>query len=100
PAEEIASSETTRPEVQIETNRQAEETLVATEKGLILEEFASEYERIARLAYSYWQERGCPEGSPEEDWLRAEQVSQLGKLAKQVGSETSSQKEQTLSQSA
>jgi Protein of unknown function (DUF2934) len=29
-------------------------------------------EKIAQLAYSYWQARGCPEGSPEEDWLRAE----------------------------
>jgi Protein of unknown function (DUF2934) len=28
-------------------------------------------EEIARLAYAYWQARGCPEGSPEEDWLRA-----------------------------
>lgn len=30
------------------------------------------YEQIARLAYQYWRERGCPDGSPEEDWLRAE----------------------------
>jgi hypothetical protein len=30
-------------------------------------------EEIARLAYSYWEARGCPEGSPEEDWLIAEQ---------------------------
>ncbi len=29
-------------------------------------------EEIARLAYSYWQARGCPLSSPEEDWLRAE----------------------------
>ena len=29
-------------------------------------------EHIARLAYAYWQNRGCPDGSPEEDWLRAE----------------------------
>ncbi len=29
-------------------------------------------ERIALLAYTYWQERGCEGGSPEEDWLRAE----------------------------
>jgi hypothetical protein len=29
--------------------------------------------RIAVLAYEYWQERGCPHGSPEEDWFRAEQ---------------------------
>jgi hypothetical protein len=26
---------------------------------------------IAALAYRLWQDRGCPEGSPEEDWLRA-----------------------------
>lgn len=28
---------------------------------------------IARLAYHLWQSRGCPEGSPEVDWLQAEQ---------------------------
>ena len=28
---------------------------------------------IAELAYSYWVGRGCQGGSPEEDWLRAEQ---------------------------
>jgi len=27
---------------------------------------------IAALAYTYWAERGCQGGSPEEDWLRAE----------------------------
>ncbi len=26
---------------------------------------------IAALAYELWQGRGCPEGSPEEDWHRA-----------------------------
>jgi hypothetical protein len=31
------------------------------------------YEQIASLAYALWQQRGCPEGSPEEDWFRAEQ---------------------------
>ena len=29
-------------------------------------------ERIALLAYSYWETRGCRGGSPEEDWFRAE----------------------------
>jgi len=29
-------------------------------------------EAIAALAYSFWVERGCVGGSPEEDWLRAE----------------------------
>ena len=30
-------------------------------------------EEIARLAEKYWAERGWPHGSPEQDWLRAEQ---------------------------
>lgn len=29
-------------------------------------------EEIATLAFSYWQARGCQGGSPEDDWLRAE----------------------------
>lgn len=33
----------------------------------------SEHEAIARLAHSYWEARGRQGGSPEEDWLRAEQ---------------------------
>ena len=28
---------------------------------------------VADLAYSYWEARGYQGGSPEEDWLRAEQ---------------------------
>jgi Protein of unknown function (DUF2934) len=30
-------------------------------------------EAVAMLAYSYWEARGYEAGSPEEDWLRAEQ---------------------------
>jgi hypothetical protein len=26
---------------------------------------------IANLAYELWRARGCPEGSPEEDWFHA-----------------------------
>ncbi len=29
-------------------------------------------ESIARLAYFYWEDRGCQNNSPEEDWFRAE----------------------------
>jgi hypothetical protein len=36
-------------------------------------------EAIARLAYSYWEARGCQGGSPEEDWFRAEQELQAGR---------------------
>ena len=30
-------------------------------------------ESIAQLAYTLWQQRGCPTGSSETDWLEAEQ---------------------------
>jgi hypothetical protein len=30
-------------------------------------------DEIAQLAYLYWESRGCRDGSPESDWLRAEQ---------------------------
>lgn len=29
-------------------------------------------EQIANLAYALWQERGCPDGSPDDDWYDAE----------------------------
>lgn len=32
----------------------------------------STHEDITAVAYSLWQARGCPEGSPEEDWFKAE----------------------------
>lgn len=34
---------------------------------------ALKYEEVARLAYQFWEERGCPFGSSEIDWWRAEQ---------------------------
>jgi Protein of unknown function (DUF2934) len=30
-------------------------------------------ESIAVRAYELWQERGCPDGSPEVDWFAAEE---------------------------
>jgi hypothetical protein len=35
-------------------------------------------EAVARLAYKLWLQRGSPDGSPEEDWYRAEQLLQSG----------------------
>jgi len=29
------------------------------------------HDEIADLAYELWQGRGCPAGSPDEDWFRA-----------------------------
>ena len=40
----------------------------------ILEEISElrRRERIAALAYEFWQARGCPEGTAVEDWFLAE----------------------------
>jgi hypothetical protein len=36
---------------------------------------------IAVLAYKLWMDRGCPVGSPDEDWFRAErELSAVGEL--------------------
>jgi hypothetical protein len=40
----------------------------------------SPHEEIALRAYRLWEERGCPIGSPEEDWFRAEEET-LGEQA-------------------
>ena len=34
---------------------------------------APSQDEITTLAYLYWEARGCQGGSPEEDWIRAEQ---------------------------
>ena len=39
------------------------------------------HEEIAALAYDLWERRGCPIGSPEEDWIRAEQELKSGSVA-------------------
>jgi hypothetical protein len=33
---------------------------------------AFDSDEVAPLAYKLWQERGCPLGSDQEDWFRAE----------------------------
>jgi hypothetical protein len=37
-----------------------------------MDDGAADHERVRLLAYSLWQQRGCPIGSPEDDWFRAE----------------------------
>ena len=44
-------------------------------KGEVQQEIGQtdpEHEEIERLAFQNWQQRGRPIGTPEEDWLRAE----------------------------
>ena len=40
--------------------------------GNEIEHSGLDREAIGRLAYFYWEERGCPNDSPDEDWFRAE----------------------------
>ena len=35
------------------------------------------HEQIVSLAHALWEQRGCPEGSPEVDWLDAEKELQM-----------------------
>ena len=42
-------------------------------------------DEIATLAYALWQQRGCPDGSPEVDWLKAE-AELTGELNGRAGS--------------
>lgn len=39
------------------------------------------HELVAKLAYKLWEERGCPIGSPEVDWLAAERAVYLSLVA-------------------
>ena len=36
--------------------------------------FPREHAEIERLAFINWIDRGCPIGSPEQDWFHAEQT--------------------------
>jgi hypothetical protein len=47
-------------------------TRLAPELPAVSIENHPKHEDIATLAYALWQERGCPEGTQEENWLRAE----------------------------
>ena len=40
---------------------------------------SASFEDVARVAYALWEARGCPDGSPEEDWFRAEKQLQQGR---------------------
>jgi hypothetical protein len=49
----------------------------------LLPDFLGEdrHEFVAKLAYTLWEQRGRPFGSPEVDWFRAEQAVYSSLLA-------------------
>lgn len=46
---------------------------VAVNGHLAAQERSVSHDEVARLAHTYWQQRGHRHGQHEEDWLRAEQ---------------------------
>ena len=47
-------------------------------------EFRIDHDAVAKLAYTYWLERGGQDGSEADDWFRAE--TELRRLAEAVSS--------------
>ena len=37
-------------------------------------------EQVAAIARDLWRSRGCPEGSPEQDWFEAEELIKVEDL--------------------
>jgi hypothetical protein len=33
-----------------------------------------DHDTVGKLAHELWQKRGCPVGSPQEDWFQAERA--------------------------
>ena len=46
---------------------------ILSPSALVAPSYVPSYQEVAKLAYSYWEARGYQGGSPEQDWLRAEQ---------------------------
>lgn len=67
-----ASATETTAAPAVEATPQAAEPPTTPEAELVIKAPATS-EEIARRAYSYWEARGYQGGTPEEDWLRAEQ---------------------------
>jgi len=61
----------------LEESKDAHRRTHASPNGHGVETFG--HAEIAALAHQLWQARGCPEGSPEEDWYHA--AEQLRSLA-------------------
>jgi hypothetical protein len=71
-AEQIAAGQTAFLESMVEESTQIPEASKLRPAGEVANTGVSMRERIALLAYSYWERRGRQGGSPEEDWLSAE----------------------------
>jgi Protein of unknown function (DUF2934) len=72
-ASKRAKSPVTRKHRNSAVAERAETATVPSSNPPATESYSPSFDEIAQLAYSYWESRGYHGGSPEEDWLRAEQ---------------------------
>jgi hypothetical protein len=57
----------------------------ANSRGECMEHQEVDQSKLDQVAYEFWLERGCPMGSPEEDWFRAEQKLRREEIAPTTG---------------
>ena len=68
-----SSKRVSRPAVEVSNAPESEPEVVAVAVVAATVAPAESFQdAVARLAYKYWEARGCQGGSPEADWLRAE----------------------------
>ena len=68
-----AKSTVTRKHRNTATAERSESVTAPSSNPQAIPGYNPTFDEIAQLAYSYWEARGYQGGSPEEDWLRAEQ---------------------------
>ena len=61
------------PEAAVEVEPASEIVLTPVAETIVVATYVPAHEEIAALAFLLWEARGCQGGSPEEDWLTAEQ---------------------------
>ena len=64
--------------------RKSKDEAVVTDSRSVGTDAGAMQEQIQALAYHLWLERGCPIGSPEVDWLRAEEEMRNGHSRKEL----------------
>lgn len=52
----------------------AQPRLSSVHRERLGQDHANSIDQVEELAYLLWRSRGCPEGTPEVDWFRAERA--------------------------
>ena len=55
-------------------SRQGKETRKTVGSQAARTALSPDHNTVGKLAHELWQKRGCPVGSPQEDWFQAERA--------------------------